>query len=157
MWAGDQDNAPIVHDSAEKRAFLSCLDVFHLQRGSWEQQATGGTPPLGVIGYACVAVENDLQYFGGWCGHDDYDCYHNSVYKLSTSSLQWRELAPTTTEGGGPMKKCNCGMVAFKDGEEDFLFVVGGRGPTPSSRQPEAQYEDNRTNEQHVFSLSTSE
>ena len=55
------------------------------------------------------------------------------------------------------MKKESCGMVAFKDGKQDFLFVVGGYGPTPSSRQPGAQYEYNRTNEQHVFSLSKSE
>ena len=156
MWAGYQtDKAPRVHDSAEKRAFLSRLDVFHLQRGCWEQQTTSGTPPLGVEDYSCVAVDSDLHYFGGYCGHGD--CYHNSVHKLSTSSLQWRMLAPTTTEGRGPMKKNYCGMVAFKDREEDFLFLVGGRGPTPSSRQPGAQYEDNRTNEQHMFSLSTSE
>ena len=155
MWAGLQDEAPRVHDSAEKLAFLSHVDVFHLQRGSWEQQTTSGTPPLGVKGYACVAVDSDLHYFGGGCGHDD--CYHNSVHKLSTSSLQWRVLAPTTTEGRGPMKKGYCGMVAFKDEEEDFLFAVGGHGPTPSSRQPGAEYEDNKTNEQHMFSLSTSE
>ena len=156
MWAGYQaDKAPHVHDSAEKQAFLSRLDVFHLQRGCWEQQTTSGTPPLGVRGYACVAVDSDLHYFGGYCGHGD--CYHNSVHKLSTSSLQWRMLAPTTTEGRGPMKKYYCGMMAFKDGEEDFLFVVGGMGSTPSSRQPGAKYENNRTNEQHMFSLSTSE
>ena len=155
MWAGNQDDAPSVHDSAEKRTFLSRVDVYHLQRGSWEQQTTSGTPPLGMFGYSCVAVDSVLHYFGGGCGHDD--CYHNSVHKLSTTSLQWRELAPTATEGRGPIKKCYGGMVAFKDGEEGFLFVVGGNGPTPSSRQPGAQYELYKTNEQHMFSLSTSE
>ena len=54
-------------------------------------------------------------------------------------------------------------MVAFKDGEEDILYVVAGYGPTPSYRQPGAQYEaaggrDHVScNEQHMFSLSTSE
>ena len=48
------------------------------------------------------------------------------------------------------------------DGEEDILFVVGGLGTTPSSRQPGAQYEKTsdvrvRCNEQHMFTLSTSE
>ena len=124
MWAGGQDDAPCVHDSSKKRAFLSQVDVFHLQRGNWKQQTTSGTPPLGMFGYACVAVDSDLHYFGGYCGHDD--CFHNNVHKLSTSSLQWRVLAPTTTEGRGPMGKGLCGMVAFKDGEEDLLFVVGG-------------------------------
>ena len=61
------------------------------------------------------------------------------------------------------MRKCYCGTVAFKDGEEDILYVVAGFGPTPSYRQPGAQYEATvisdrvRCNEQHMFSLSTSE
>ena len=159
LWAGYQDEAPYVHDDNEKLEFLSRVHVFHLQRGSWEQQTTGGTPPLGMCGYACVAVDSDLHYFGGWCGHDD--CFHNSVHKLSTSSFQWRVLAPTTGVGWGPMKKGYCGMVTFKDGEEDFLFVVGGEGPTPLSHQPGTQYEqpdkNTITNEQHMFSLSASE
>ena len=161
LWAGNQSEIPRAHDSGEKRAFLSHVDVFHLQVGSWKQLITSGTPPLGVCGGdTCVAVDSDLHYFGGWCGHD-MSCYHNSVHKLSTSSLQWRMLAPTTSKGRGPMKKDYCGMVAFKDGKENFLYVVGGHGPTPSSHQPGAQYEyDSRstyTNEQHLFSLNKSE
>ena len=71
-------------------------------------------------------------------------------------------LSPTTSEDGAPMKKADCGMVAFKDGEEDILFVIGGSGTTPSSRQPGAQYEKItndivRCSEQHMFTLSTSE
>ena len=60
------------------------------------------------------------------------------------------------------MRKRESGMVAFRDGEEDILCVVAGLGPTPSYRQPGAQYEAARTgytwcNEHHMFSLSTSE
>ena len=62
------------------------------------------------------------------------------------------------------MKKSDCGFVYFSDEEEDLLFVVGGFGPIPSSRQRGAQYQkDNyykdrvHTNEQHIFCLSTSE
>ena len=39
------------------------------------------------------------------------------------------------------MRKGYCGTVAFKDGEEDILYVVAGYGYTPSYRQPGAQYE----------------
>ena len=54
------------------------------------------------------------------------------------------------------------GVVHFTDEEEDLLFVVGGYGPTPSSHQHGAQYKQDdddyvSTNEQHIFSLSTSE
>ena len=73
-------------------------------------------------------------------------------------------LAPTTSEDGAPMKKSSCGVVYFIDEEEDFLFVVGGYGVTPSSRQHGAQYKEDDfykklvyTNEQHTFCLSTSE
>ena len=161
LWGGDQHRMPKVHDSAEKRQFLSSVEVFDVNTGCWEQRTTRGTPPLGVWGYSCVAVRNELHYFGGYCGHSSY-CYHNSVHTLSTSTLQWRMLAPSTREGGAPMQKNRCGMVHFTDGEEDLLYVVGGWGPAPSSPQHGAQYLPDgiggvRTNEQHIFSLSTSE
>ena len=154
------DGMPRVHDSPEKIQLLSSVDVFQVDCGDWIRQATSGTPPLGVDGYCCTAVGDSLYYYGGYCGHDD--CYHNSLHKLSTSSLQWMMLSPSTSESGAPMRKRDSGMVAFRDGEEDILCVVAGWGPTPSYRQPGAQYEasttsSSRCNEHHMFSLSTSE
>ena len=159
MWAGVVDGMPAVHDSQEKRQFISCVEVFHCETGDWIHQPTSGTTPLGVCGYGCTAVDDTLHFFGGYCYHGN--CYHNSIHSLSTSSLHWVELSPTTSEGGpAPMRKGRCGTVAFKDGEEDILYVVAGNGPTPSYRQPGAQYEaaGDRVscNEQHMFSLSTS-
>ena len=160
MWAGRVDGMPKVHDSQEKRRFISCVEVFHSERGDWTRQPTSGPPPLGVCGYGCTAVGDALHFFGGWCNHDE--CYHNSIHSLSTSSLHWVELSPTASEGGAPMRKSAYGTVAFKDGEEDILYIVAGHGPTPSYRQPGAQYKaiiSDRVfcNEQHMFSLSTSE
>ena len=122
-----------------KIRFISCVEVFHCETGDWIHQSTSGAPPLGVCGYGCTAVGDTLHFFGGYCNHGD--CYHNSIHSLSTSSLHWVELSPTTSEGGAPMRKGFCGTVAFKDGEEDILYVVAGHGPTPSYRQPGAQYE----------------
>ena len=139
MWAGVVDGMPEVHDSRDKRRFISCVEVFHCETGDWIHQPTSGAPPLGVSGYGCTAVGDTLHFFGGDCYHGN--CFHNSIHSLSTSSLHWVELSPTTSEGGAPMRKCDCGMVAFKDGEEDILYVVAGFGPTPSYRQPGAQYE----------------
>ena len=159
MWGGFVDGIPEVHDSPEKREFLSSVDVFQSDCGDWIRRETSGTPPLGVKGYCCAAVGDSLYYFGGYCGHEM--CYHNSVHKLSTSSLQWMMLSPSTSESGAPMRKMNCGMAAFGDGEEDILCVVAGYGLTPSHHQPGAQYKtahsSTRCNEQHMFSLSTSE
>ena len=116
----------------------------------------------GAIPVLLSGTYDELHYFGGECGHSV--CYHNSVHTLSTSTLQWRMLAPSTTEGGAPMQKQTCGMVHFTDGEEDLLYVVGGYGhAAPSSPQHGAQYQpaygsgNVHTNEQHIFSLSTSE
>ena len=162
LWAGWHDEMPQIHDSAEERAFVSSVEVFNVNTGCWEQRTARGTPPLGVAGYSCVAVRNDLYYFGGVCGHSD--CYYNNVHTLSTSTLQWRTLAPTTSKYGAPMKKRSCGAVHFTDEEDDLLFVVGGWGPTPSFHQHGAQYKQDDfyndllyTNEQHIFCLSTSE
>ena len=154
------DGIPQVHDSAVKKEFLSSVDVFDSDCGDWIRRETSGEPPQGAKAYCCAAVGDSLYYFGGYCGHDD--CYHNSVHKLSTSSLQWMVLSPSTSESGAPMRKCDSGMVAFRDGEEDILCVVAGISlSAPSHRQPGAQYITDhgytRCNEQHMFSLSTSE
>ena len=151
----------MVHVCQEKIRFISsCVDVFHCENGDWVHQPTSGAPPLGVRGYGCTAVGDTLHFFGGYCYRGN--CFHNSIHSLSTSSLHWVELSPTTSEGRAPMRKNLCGTVAFKDGEEDILYVLAGRGPTPTYCQPGAQYQvvdsvSVRCNEQHMFSLSTSE
>ena len=166
LWAGHRQGIPRVHDSSEKRQFFSSLEVFDVNTGCWEQRTTHGTPPLAVYGYSCVAVSyavrNELHYFGGRCACQDC-CFHNSVHTLSTSTLQWKMLAPSTTVCGAPMQKWHSGMVHFTDREENLLYVVFGRGPNfPSSPQHGAQYYQlpgyfPQTNEQHIFSLSTCE
>ena len=164
LWGGQcgmDGTIPRVHDTNDKRQFFSCVDVFQSDCGDWIQQVTSGTPPLGVSRYCCAAVGDSLYYFGGSCGH--HNCYHNSVHKLSTLSFQWMMLSPSTSESHeAPMRKIDSGMVAFRDGEEDILCVVAGRGHTPSFHQPGAQYEtieagQVRCNEHHMFSLSISE
>ena len=171
LWGGCQAGMPEEHDSAEKLRFLSSVEVFDVNTGCWEQRTTRGTPPLGVVGYSCVAVRNELHYFGGECGHRYVSrCFHNSVLTLSTSTLQWRMLAPSTTEDGAPMQKYHGGMVHFtaaaaEKPEEDLLYVVGGWGlAAPLAPQHGARYRRKDylyggvcTNEQHIFSLSTSE
>lgn len=161
LWAGCQRGMPAVHDSAKKRQFLSKLDVFNVNTSCWEQSTISGQYPLGLQWYCCVSVREDLYYFGGECGH--VNCYHNSIYSLNTvGEMRWTELIPTTSDGEAPMKKIGCGIVHFSDEGEDLLFVVGGYGPNPTSRQDGSHYQPagsryTRTNEQHMFSLAKSE
>ena len=161
LWGGELGTGvPKVHDSPEKREFLSRVEILHLASGGWECRTSHGTPPLAISSYACFAIDTNVYYFGGFCGHSD--CFHNSIHQLSIPSLQWTELAPTTSDEDTPMKKSACGMVAFKELDEDILFVVGGWGSVVAAGRQKGpwRYETKSnlpaTNEQHMFSLSTS-
>ena len=122
LWAGSDSTIPKTHNSEEKLKLLSRIETFNVNIGCWEQRTTHEAPPLGVESYSCVAVKSELYYFGGGCGHEG--CYHNSIYALSTSTLRWKMLAPTTSGNGAPMKKHGCGIIHFTDEEGDLLFVV---------------------------------
>ena len=150
------------HGSLEKRRYLSKVDVFNAESEGWVRHGrlTSESPLQGVSGYACAAVGDTLYYFGGWCGHDN--CFYSCIHSLSTLSLNWVLISPDTSQFGVPMRKGSGGMVAFKDDKEDVLFIVGGLGPAPSYHQHGAQYEtvvgdQVVSNEQHMFSVSTSE
>ena len=55
------------------------------------------------------------------------------------------------------MMKRYCGMIAIKVNGEDYLAVIGGKGP-PSNNAPEqpgAQYSGRRNNEIHFYKLSS--
>ena len=179
LWGGDQDNLPEGHENKAKMEFLSKVYSFDLKTGSWICDSTIETPPLGCIGYACVAVDEDIYYFGGECGHDD--CCHSTLHRLHVPSKKWLMLASYLTRSGSeskeiiePMQKGYSGMVAFKASDRsDALLVVGGLGsnPPPARKEtdkerpnePKAEYVYEEihfkdelmmlTNEQHIFSL----
>ena len=158
MWGGRQPGFPRAHDSEEKKSMCSVMEVYHLATGRWEQKPTTGTPPLGVWGYASAAVENTIFYYGGYCNHDD--CYHNSLYSFNVDTFKWEELSPTTPHHG-PMMKSLCDMVAVQLDGENYLVVIGGRGPSSNTfTQAGAQYSDagfgrKRCNEIHYYKLSS--
>ena len=160
MWGGRQPGLPEVHDSEEKRAMCSVMEVCHLASGRWEQKPTTGTPPLGVIGYAAAAIGNKIFYYGGYCNHDD--CYHNSLHSFNVDTFHWEELSPTTPHHG-PMMKRSCGMIAVQLDGQDYLVIIGGRRTSPNyttSTQAGAQYSDTtygtkRCNEIHYYKLSS--
>ena len=157
MWGGHQHDLPKVHDSEEKKSMCSVMEVCHLATGRWEQKPTG-TPPPGVIGYAAAAIGNEIFYYGGYCGHDE--CSHNSLHSFNVDTFNWKELSPTTPHHG-PMMKRSCGMVAVQLDGEDYLVVIGGRGPPSNTpTQAGAQYSDagrgiKSCNEIHYYKLSS--
>ena len=159
MWGGSIDGLPEVHDNEVKRRMTSVIELFHLPTGKWEQRPTNGKPPLGVYNYTSTIISNRIYYFGGYCNHGQ--CCHNSLNSLITDSLTWNELFPTNPSMG-PMMKSHCGMISLTFNKVDYLLVVGGIGPCPTSPQPGAQYSDKqtladnvRTNEHHYYQLSS--
>ena len=160
MWVGDQPGLPPVHDSEEKKAATSIMEVCDLASGRWEQKPTTGTPPLGVYGYAAAVIGREIFFFGGHCGHTG--CYHNSLFSFNVDTFNWKELSPTSPHHG-PMMKRYCGMVAVQLEEEAYLVVIGGsnrKGQQPGT-QRDAQYESDRygidqyCNEIHYYKLSS--
>ena len=91
------------------------------------------------------------------CGHDS--CCHNSLYSLNVENLVFNELYTTSEHESAPVKKSYSGMISFRtEKNEESLLVVGGYyGGSPKYKQPGAQYTDDRTNESHIFNITTGE
>ncbi|XP_019857952.1 PREDICTED: rab9 effector protein with kelch motifs-like [Amphimedon queenslandica] len=159
-WGGDQEGLDKSHDSPTKRECTSAIDVFNLLSGVWSSKPTRGTPPLGIKGVSCAVINNNIYYFGGWCGHGS--CYLNSLNCLDTLILQWKELQPTSDNS--VTKRGYGGMIPMgSEGEPQQLLVIGGLAPklaTTLYRQfeyIEIPGVDGhvRTNEQNIYNLSS--
>ena len=158
VWAGSQDGLPSVHDSEEKRKSTSNIQYFTPSTGQWFSRATTGAPPLGVNGYSCTAIDDQLYYFGGWCRHDS--CYHNNITQLDTVSLQWRELEPTDATRPVMMRGWG-GMISFEHDGVHHLLMIGGIGSEPAVQLPHYKYIQFpngrwRTNEHPIYNLASS-
>ena len=159
-WGGYQEDLPEVHDNEEKKKFTSSIHLFHLPTLTWERRSTTGTPPVGVRGYSCTKLDNNIFYYGGMCKYDD--CYHNNLYELNSININWREIANSTPDNV-PMKKIDCGMISFKINEKYNLLVLGGYGPVPVTIHSHSQYIPHPdrpncclTNEAHIMCVTTS-
>ena len=161
MWGGYQEQIPSIHDSVEKRRIISIIDIFNLHTGQWNQKPTKGSPPLGVSGYACTPIDEQICFFGGDCGHDN--CYHNNVSLLDTLTLHWAEISPTSIreDDGSPTRKAACGIIHIIYNGGDALFVFGGYGICPTNPKPHTNYAVDstnglfRNNEQHIFIIKS--
>ena len=115
----------------------------------WHHQPTTGEPPLGVRGYMCDNINQNIYYFAGYCGHKG--CDHNSLNVLNVDDFAWRCLYPNN-DTAGPMKKVDGAMLSF----QNQLLAVGGEGYSlPKNPSPSATYEKDGdfiiTNEHHIY------
>ena len=167
-WGGDRSDMPAVHDSDHKMKATSHIEIYHLHTGQWSTKPTSGKPPLGVVGYSCSAVNDNIYYFGGWCNHRM--CYHNSLNELNTVIATWKELQPTS-DHIPVMKRGYGGMITIEDDGVHCLLMIGGVGSLPFSQHlihnkmptiglPNTQYDKLsgglvRTNEHNMYNIST--
>jgi len=137
-----------------RRKLASTVEVFDPYLETWEEHPTTGVPPPGLHNGACTSLLDSLYWFGGWDGR----FYCNSLHRLDTTTLKWRELQPLN-QVDGPMRKGGCGMVSIF---QDKLAMFGGHGIPTSATQPGAmftkdtRYTDGRgwSNELHVFNIT---
>uniref|UniRef100_A0A1X7TUF4 Uncharacterized protein n=1 Tax=Amphimedon queenslandica TaxID=400682 RepID=A0A1X7TUF4_AMPQE len=159
-WGGSWEKFDKSHDSRAKIDYASVIDKFDLLSGVWSSESTDGTPPFGIRGVSCAAINNNIYYFGGFCGHES--CYHNSLNCLDTLTLQWKELQPTGDNS--VTKRGYGGMIAMgSEGEPQQLLVIGGLAPkSTTTRHHQFEYhkipsrvDRLRTNEQNIYNLSS--
>ena len=132
----------------------STVKIFDPHLKTWEKPPTTGVPPPGLYSGACTSLLDSLYWFGGYDGSS----YYNSLHRLDTTTLEWRELQPLN-QADGPMRKHGCGMVSFL---QDQLAVFGGYGIPTGPTQPGAIFtKDTRytegwgwSNELHVFNIT---
>ena len=157
ICSGHQKGYPRTHNDEVKQRYKSRIEIFNLITGNWRHCNTTGNPPLSINGYASAVIDNNIIYFGGYCGH--VGCYHNSVHSLCVDTMHWMELSPTNPHSG-PMMKLNSGMIPVKIDGKNYLLIIGGEGPSVNTpRQYAAQYSKISnsvcTNEHHYYDLST--
>ena len=73
--------------------------------------------------------------------------------------MSWTQLHPNDESR---MKKSNGGMLSLEFDGTDYLFIVGGAGPTPAVKHPQFQCKQTKidlflTNELLLYNLSNSE
>ena len=150
LWGG------FVQDFSEsgRRKLTSTVDIFDPYLETWEEHPTTGVPPPGLYAGACISLLDSLYWFGG----DDASSSHNSLHRLDTTTLEWREIQPLN-KADGPMRKRGCGIVFFL---QDKLAVFGGYGIPTGPTQPGTMFTKNIlftdgggwSNEFHVFNIT---
>ena len=141
LWGG------ILQDLSEsgRRKLASTVEIFDPHLETWEEHPTTGVPPPGLCDAACTSLLDSLYWFGGCDGSS----YYNSLHRLDTTTLEWRELQPLN-QADGPMRKIWCGLVPFLQ-DKDKLAIFGGYGIPTDPTQPGAKFAKDTGNAGAIF------
>ena len=161
-WGGGRLDIPLVHTSDTKRSVTSLIETFDVSSLVWTSVQTTGDPPSAVRDYSSCSVNSNIFIFGGSCLPTD--CYHSDLFTLDTLSNKWSQIEYNNSPTTSPMKKRGHGMISFTSNKKDYLMIIGGFGPTPTSTThsngeciPHPTIPDRSfTNETHLMCLSSS-
>ena len=150
LWSGRVQD----FSASGRRKLLSTIEIFDPYLETWKECHTTGAAPPGLYNGACTSLLDSLYWFGGYDGSS----FHNSLHRLDTTTMEWREIQPLK-QADGPMRKDGCGMVSFL---QDKLAVFGGHGIPTGPTQPGAMFTKNIhvtdgrgwSNELHVFTIT---
>ena len=152
LWGGRVQD----FSASGRRKQASTVEIFDSHLETWKEGHTTGAAPPGLYNGACTSLLDSLYWFGG----NDGSSFHNSLHRLDTTTMEWREIQPLS-QADGPMRKDRCGMVSFL---QDKLAVFGGHGIPTGPTQPGAMFTKNAhitdgrgwSNELHVFTITES-
>ena len=138
----------------EKSELASSVHCFDPLLEFWDVNKISGVPPTGLYAGACASAGHHVYVYDG----RDKSYYQSSLHQLDTRSWKWKQLS---SAGPGPMKKCECRMVAH----DSKLVLFGGYGYPSGPTQPGAEFIKNSrltdgvgwTNEVHTFNLKEGE
>ena len=147
LWGGRVQD----FSASGRRKLASTVEIFDPYLETWEEHPTTGVPPPGLYGGACTSLLDSLYWFGG-------SSHYNSLHRLDTTTLEWREIQPLNKDDG-PLRKSGCEIVSFL---QDKLAVFGGYGIHTGPTQPGAMFTKNTlftdgigwSNELHVFNIT---
>lgn len=148
MLGGNTENFAM-----EKKELSSSINCFNPLSESWTNTEISGLPPSGLYSGACASAGHHLYMYGGT---DASGSDSTSLHQLDLMTRTWNQLS-----SDGPMKKLECGMVAYSN----QLVLFGGYGVLPSgSIQPGSEFASDGnidgsgwTNELHTYDLKEGE
>jgi N-acetylneuraminic acid mutarotase len=114
--------------------YHSRLELFsvNMLNGKWHQQTVAPPDtPTPCEGACSAAIGNTIYSFGGWTSSGACD----ELYKLDLNEMRWRRVIG---RGLKPERKHGAGMCTV----EGKLLVMGGYGPMPKARHPQAEYKE---------------
>ena len=149
LWGGLTED----FSESSRKTLASVVEIYDPYLEMWEQRATTGVPPPGLIAGGCTSLNETLLLYGGVDGKSHFGTLH----QLNSVTLNWDELHHNSPSQG-PMAKQGCGLVSFRGNK---LGLFGGYGLPTGPTQPGATFTRNTsysdgsgwTNEFHLFHL----